>query len=129
MTTRTAPQISPLPWKVDCSNEVFPEGEGGESFTEFLTIQDANGKVICELPGHSQYARNSEACRTEDANSAYLVKCANSFPALLAALEDVADYFYGKMMAAQETHDTEDFAEYTDRFNRASAAIAAAKAP
>ncbi len=45
------------------------DGEGGESFSEWLNIIDADGKVVCELPGHSQYARGTDASRKEDANA------------------------------------------------------------
>lgn len=77
-------KASPRPWRVHCSNEVFGDGEGGESFSEWVNVIDPDGKVICELPGHSQYARASEMCKIEDANAALIVQAVNERPALLA---------------------------------------------
>ncbi len=87
----TAGQHSPLPWKVDCSNEVLGDGEGGESFSEWLNIKAADGTVICELPGHSQYARASEMCKKEDANAAFIVEAVNQHDGLVAIVAELAD--------------------------------------
>lgn len=77
------PLHSPLPWQVGSSNEVFSFGED-ESFSEWLNIKDADGKVICELPGHSQYARETPLAAIENANADLIVESVNAAPALQA---------------------------------------------
>lgn len=88
---------TPGPWKVGSSNEVFPDGEGGESFSEFLTIKGPSGELVCELPGHSQFARDTELSKREDAN-ARLIAAA---PRLLSAAAN--------LIKAEEEYNKVDF--------------------
>lgn len=76
---------TPGPWKIGSSNEVFPDGEGGESFSEWLNVVGPDGRTICELPGHSQYARGSDLSRKEDADAALIAAA----PELLEALSSL----------------------------------------
>lgn len=85
---------TPGPWTVDSSNEVFPDGDGGESFSEFLTVVASGGERICELPGHSSFARGSDTTKREDANARLiaaapeLLESAQSFAASLEVVGD-----------------------------------------
>jgi hypothetical protein len=73
---------SPGPWIIGSRNEVFPDGEGGESFSEWLDIRDASGKIVAELPGHSQYARDTQSSHIQDANACLMVSSLDSLDAL-----------------------------------------------
>ncbi len=85
-------QHTPTPWKVSSSNECQPTGDGGESFSEFLTIEGAAGELICEFPGHSQWARGNDTTKREDANAELVVRCVNSHDQLLAALNLLVEH-------------------------------------
>lgn len=84
------PLHTPIPWSIGSSNEVMGDGEGGEFFAEWLNIIDANGKVVCEFPGHSQHARDTDITRNEGAIAAFMVSAVNraaATEAKIAALE------------------------------------------
>lgn len=84
---------TPLPWKIGSSNEVMDFG-GGEAFSEWLNIVGADGQTVCELPGHSQFARGSEANKRDDANAALIIGAVNSHDALRAACQLVIDEWH-----------------------------------
>jgi len=87
MNTPNQDKATSRPWVIGDSNEVFPDGNGDEAFSDWLNIIGANGKVVCELPGHSQYARGNENSKIEDANAALIVQAVNEHAALVAVAE------------------------------------------
>ena len=81
-------KYTPGPWAVDSSNEVEAGIDGDEWFEEFLTIVGPDKETICELPGHSQYARGSDRSKREDANARLIAAAPEMLDVLLGVAEN-----------------------------------------
>lgn len=106
--TETQEQITPLPW-ASLGREVF--ANNGQSYVADFK---ANRTISPEQA---------------EANSSYAMRAANSFPALLAALEQLTDYAEAARDVLKQTEHKRLLDDTCTPIVAARAAIAAAKAP